>query len=58
VILFSIKAMKQNISASLDVYKEFGLEVNAERTKYMCMSRHQRAKRNHDLMIASNPCVS
>jgi hypothetical protein len=29
--------------------KEVGLEVNAERTKYMLLSRHQNARQNHSL---------
>jgi hypothetical protein len=29
------------------------LEVNAEKTKYMLMSRHQNAGQNHNIMIAN-----
>jgi hypothetical protein len=31
--------------------KEIGLEVNAERTKYMVMSRDQIAGQNHNIKI-------
>jgi hypothetical protein len=31
--------------------KEIGLEVNAEKTKYMVMSRHQNAGHNHNINI-------
>jgi hypothetical protein len=31
--------------------KEIGLEVNAEKTKYMVMSRDQNAGQNHNLKI-------
>jgi hypothetical protein len=32
---------------------EFGLEVNAEKTKHMLLSRHQTAGQNHDIKIAN-----
>jgi hypothetical protein len=32
--------MKQNTAALLDASKEIGVEVNAEKMKYMCMSCH------------------
>jgi hypothetical protein len=35
----------------LQASREVGLEVNAKKTKYMVMSRHQDAEQNHDLMI-------
>jgi hypothetical protein len=31
--------------------KEIGLEVNAEKTKYMVMSRNQNARHNHTIKI-------
>jgi hypothetical protein len=31
--------------------KETGLEVNAEKTKYMVMSRNQNAGHNHDIKV-------
>jgi hypothetical protein len=33
--------------------KEIGLEVNAEKTKYMVMSREQNAGQNHNIKIDS-----
>jgi hypothetical protein len=39
----NINIMKKNAEALLDASKEIGLEVNAEKTKYMFMSRHQTA---------------
>jgi hypothetical protein len=33
--------------------REDGLEVNAEKTKYMVMSRHQNAGRIHYLLIGN-----
>ena len=35
--------------------KEIGLEVNADKTKYMVMSRDQIAGRSHDIKI-DNSC--
>ena len=34
--------------------KEIGLEANADKTKYMVVSRDQRAGRNHSVKIDSN----
>jgi hypothetical protein len=46
------------LSASLleslvDVSKEVGLEVNAEKIKYMLLSHHQNAGQNHDINTAN-----
>jgi hypothetical protein len=38
---------------SIDASKEIGLEVNADETKYMLLSRHQNGGRNHDIKIAN-----
>jgi len=43
--------MKENIEALLVISKETGLEVNADKTQYMVMSRDQNAGRSHDLKI-------
>jgi hypothetical protein len=32
---------------------EFGLEINTETTKYMLLSRHQNAGKNHQIKIAN-----
>jgi hypothetical protein len=39
-------AIKENMETLIDASKEFGLEVNTEKTKYMLLSRH-RAKSRH-----------
>jgi hypothetical protein len=36
-----------------DASKEIGLEVNAEKTKYMLLSHHQNAGQNHNIKIAN-----
>jgi hypothetical protein len=37
----------------IDATKEFGLEVNTDKIKYMLLSRHQNAGQNHDIKIAN-----
>jgi hypothetical protein len=41
--------MKKNTQTLIDASKEFVLEVNAEKTKYMLLSRHQNAGQNQDI---------
>jgi hypothetical protein len=47
--------IKKNTETLIDASKEISLEVNAEKTKYMCMllSRHQNAGKNQDIKIAN-----
>jgi hypothetical protein len=40
--------IKKNTETLIDASKEVGLEVNAERTKYMLLICHQNAGQNHD----------
>ena len=47
----SIHTVKENAEASLVVTKENGLEVNADKTKYMVMSRDRNAGRGHSVKI-------
>jgi hypothetical protein len=47
----SIHAIKKNTEAFVVTSKEIGLEVNAEKTKYMVMSRDQNAGQNHNMKI-------
>jgi hypothetical protein len=39
----NIDTIKKNTEALLDASKEVGLKVNPEKTKYMLMSRSQKA---------------
>ena len=41
--------IKKNTEALIVATKGIGLEVNAEKTKYMAMSRDQKAKQNHNI---------
>ena len=47
----SIHAVKENAEALIVAAKEIGLEVNADKTKYMVMSRDQNAGRTHSMKI-------
>jgi hypothetical protein len=40
-----------NTQALVVASKETGLEVNAEKTKYMAMSRNQNAGQNHNIKL-------
>jgi hypothetical protein len=51
----SIHTIKKNAAALVVASKEIGLEVNAEKTKYMVMSRNQSAGQNHNRKI-DNEC--
>jgi hypothetical protein len=46
----NIDAIKRNAETIIDSNKEVGLEVNAEKSKYMLLSHHQNAGQNHDIV--------
>jgi hypothetical protein len=50
----NIDIVKKNTDTLTDASKEIGLEVNAEKTKYTLLSRHQNAGQNHDIKISNN----
>jgi hypothetical protein len=45
--------IKKNTRTLIDASTEVDLEVNAEKTKYMLLPRHQNAGLNHDTKIAN-----
>ena len=47
----SVYTMKKNTAALLVASKETGLEITAEKTKYVVMSRDQNAGRSHIIKI-------
>jgi hypothetical protein len=47
----NIDTIKKNTQTLIDSSNEVGLEVNAEKTKYMLLSRHQNAEQNHNIKI-------
>ena len=50
----SVHTVKKNAETLVAAAKEIGLEVNADKTKYMVVSRDQMAGRNHRVNIDSN----
>jgi hypothetical protein len=49
----NIDTIKKNTQTLIDASEEVGPEENAEKTKYMLLSRHQNARQNHDINIAN-----
>ena len=47
----SIYTLKENAEALVVATREIGLEVNADNTKYMVISRDQNAGQNHSVKI-------
>ena len=47
----SLHTVKENAEASVVATKEIGLEVNADKTKYMVMSRDRNTGRGHSVKI-------
>jgi hypothetical protein len=45
----SVQTVKENGEALVVCSKEIGLEVNADKTKYMVMARDQNAVRIHNI---------
>ena len=46
-----IHTLKENAEALVPATREIGLEVSADKTKYMVMSQDQNAGRNHSVRI-------
>jgi len=47
----SVHSVKENVEALIVASKEIGLEVNADKTKYMAMSQDQKAGQSHNVEI-------
>jgi hypothetical protein len=47
----SVRTIKKNTEAVVVATTEIGLEVNADKTKYMIMSRDQNAGRSHGMKL-------
>jgi hypothetical protein len=49
----SINTIKENRETLLEASRDVGLEINAEKTKYMIISRHQNSGQNQNIRIAN-----
>jgi hypothetical protein len=49
----SINTIKENTETLLEVSRDVSLEINAEKTKYMIMSRHPNSGQNQNIRIAN-----
>jgi hypothetical protein len=49
----SINTIKENSETLLKAGRDIGLEINAEKTKYMIMSRHPNSGRNQKIRIGN-----
>jgi hypothetical protein len=49
----SVNTIKENSETLLEASRDIGLEINAEKTKYMIMSRCQNSGQNQNIRIAN-----
>jgi hypothetical protein len=49
----SINTIKENTETLLEAIRDVGLEINAENTKYMIMSRHPNSGQNQNIRIVN-----
>jgi hypothetical protein len=49
----STNTIKENTETLLEASRDVGLEINAERTKYVIMSRHPNSGQNQNIRIAN-----
>jgi hypothetical protein len=48
-----VNTIKENSETLLEAGRDIGLEINAEKTKHMIMSRHPNSGQNQNIMIAN-----
>jgi hypothetical protein len=49
----SVNTIKENSETLLEASRDIGLEINAENTKYMIMSRHPNSEQNQNIRMAN-----
>jgi hypothetical protein len=49
----SVSTIKENSETLLEASRDIGLEINAEKTKYMIMSHHLNSGQNQNIRIAN-----
>jgi hypothetical protein len=51
----SVNTIKDNTETLLQASMDVDLEINAEKTKYMIMSRHPNSGQNQNIRVANEP---
>jgi hypothetical protein len=49
----SVSTIKENSETLLEASRDVGLEINAEKTKYVIMSRHPNSGQNQNIRVAN-----
>jgi hypothetical protein len=50
---YSVNTIKENSETLLEASRDIDLEINAEKTKYMIISRHPNSGQNQNIRVAN-----